>query len=63
RRDRAVGFLNPVVSLGFRLMPGVYDRLVAPLMTRLALGTTPVADHPGNLFEPQPEPEPAKDRT
>ncbi|HWJ66201.1 MAG TPA: SDR family NAD(P)-dependent oxidoreductase, partial [Nocardioides sp.] len=47
RRDRAVGFLNPVVSLGFRLMPGVYDRLVAPLMTRLALGTTPVADHPG----------------
>jgi short-subunit dehydrogenase len=61
RRERTVGFLNPVVSLGFRMFPGVYDRIVGPLMTRLALGKEPVADHPGNVFRSSPEPLPAKD--
>ncbi|KRB78428.1 hypothetical protein ASE01_03950 [Nocardioides sp. Root190] len=62
RRELPVGVFNPVISAGFRLFPGVYDRIVAPLVTRLALGDEPVADHPGNLFQSQPEPVPAKDR-
>ena len=62
RRERAVGLLNPVISLGFRLFPAVYDRIVAPLVTRLALADDPVADHPGNVFHSSPEPEPAKDQ-
>jgi short-subunit dehydrogenase len=62
RRERAVGVFNPVIALGFRLFPGVYDRIVAPLVSRLALGSDPVADHRGNLFQSQPEPIPAKDR-
>lgn len=56
RRERSVGLLNPVISAGFRLFPAVYDRIVAPLMSRLALADQPVADHCGNLFQPQPEP-------
>ena len=62
RRERSVGLLNPVISLGFRLFPAVYDRIVAPLVTRLALAGDPVADHPGNVFHSSPEPEPADDR-
>ncbi len=62
RRERAVGLLNPVISLGFRMFPAVYDRIVAPLVSRLALADDPVADHPGNVFHPSPEPEPAKDQ-
>ena len=61
RRERAVGILNPVISLGFRMFPAVYDRIVAPLVSRLALANDPVADHPGNVFHSSPEPEPAKD--
>jgi short-subunit dehydrogenase len=62
RRERTVGVLNPVISLGFRMFPAVYDRIVAPLVTRLALSDDPVADHPGNVFHSSPEPEPAKDQ-
>jgi len=56
RRERSVGFLNPMISAGFRLLPAVYDRIVAPLMSRLALDDQLVADHTGNLFEPKAEP-------
>lgn len=56
RRERSIGALNPLMSLGFRILPGVYDRIVAPLMTRLALDDSPVRDHAGNLFEASPEP-------
>lgn len=62
RRERNVGLFNPVISLGFRIFPAVYDRIVAPLVTRLALADIPVADHPGNVFHSSPEPEPAKDQ-
>lgn len=58
RRERSVGALNPLMSLGFRVVPAVYDRIVGPLMSRLALDDRPVAAHRGNLFEPTPEPGP-----
>lgn len=56
RRERSIGALNPLMSLGFRVFPAVYDRIVGPLMGRLALDDKVVADHSGNLFEPVPEP-------
>ena len=56
RRERSVGALNPLMSFGFRALPAVYDLIVGPLMTRLALDDTPVADHEGNAFEPMAEP-------
>lgn len=62
RRERSVGLFNPVISLGFRMFPALYDRIVAPLVSRLALADDPVADHSGNVFHTQPEPIPAKDQ-
>jgi NAD(P)-dependent dehydrogenase (short-subunit alcohol dehydrogenase family) len=56
RRERSVGLLNPLMSLGFRTMPAVYDLIVGPLMSRLALADEPVHDHPGYAFEPTAEP-------
>ena len=60
RREQPVGFLNPVISLGFRMFPAVYDRIVAPLVSRLALANEPVPDHPGNVFRSSPEPSPPR---
>lgn len=59
RRERPVGLLNPLVTTGFRLLPSVFDRVVGPLMRRVALADEPVAGHTGNLFDPTAEPEPA----
>lgn len=57
RRTRSVGLLNPAISLGFRVVPPVYDRIVGPLMNRLGIDSKPVQNHSGNLFEPLAEPE------
>jgi short-subunit dehydrogenase len=57
RRERSVGALNPLMSFGFRALPAVYDRIVGPLMNRLALDDKPVASHSGNLFDPIAEPD------
>ena len=54
RRDASVGLANPVVVLGFRLLPPVYDRLVLPLMRLGGLSRTPVPPNDGNLFAPDP---------
>lgn len=56
RRARSVGPLNPLISLGFRVAPPVYDRIVGPLMNKLAIDDRPVTNHPGNLFQPLAEP-------
>ncbi|MGR7026450.1 SDR family NAD(P)-dependent oxidoreductase [Geodermatophilus sp. URMC 62] len=56
RRLIQSGFANPVVILGFRLFPAVYDALVGPLLRVFALAdddrTEPT---PGNVFESRPE--------
>ena len=57
RRERSVGALNPLMSFGFRALPAVYDRIVGPLMSRLALADEHVPAHDGNLFTPLPEPD------
>jgi hypothetical protein len=33
-------------------MPALYDRLVTPLMSRIALAKEPVEPNPGNVLEP-----------
>ena len=55
RRLVQSGFANPVVILGFRLFPAVYDLLVAPLLRVFALADddrTPPTE--GNVFESRP---------
>jgi NAD(P)-dependent dehydrogenase (short-subunit alcohol dehydrogenase family) len=55
RRLVQSGFANPVVILGFRLFPAVYDLLVGPLLRVFALADddrTPPTE--GNVFESRP---------
>lgn len=54
RREVSVGIANPVVLLGFRALPAVYDALVAPLMRVGGLDRREIAPHDGNVFAPQP---------
>ena len=55
RRERSVGIANPVVVLGFRLLPAVFDLAVAPLMKLAGLSRRPVPPHPGNVLTAHPE--------
>jgi NAD(P)-dependent dehydrogenase (short-subunit alcohol dehydrogenase family) len=50
RRMVQAGFLNPLVMAGFRILPGVYDRLVGPLFQQLALAKDDVPPTEGNVF-------------
>lgn len=61
-RDANVGFANHLMVLGFRALPGVYDRLVGPLMRLLGQGRARVDDHPGNVHEPVPHLEDVRGR-
>ncbi len=55
RRVVQSGILNPLVTAGFRLFPGVYDALVGPLLQRLAIADDDVPPTEGNVFESNPE--------
>jgi NAD(P)-dependent dehydrogenase (short-subunit alcohol dehydrogenase family) len=56
RRLIQSGFANPVVILGFRLFPAVYDALVGPLLRVFALADDDrTGPTPGNVFESRPE--------
>ena len=54
RREISVGVANPVVILGFRALPAVFDALVLPLMRLGGLSRRPVEAHDGNVFAPRP---------
>lgn len=54
RRERSVGLANPLVILGFRALPGVFDRIVTPLMRIGGLEREAAPDGPGNVFDPTP---------
>jgi hypothetical protein len=54
RRQVQAGFFNPLITAGFRLVPGVYDALVAPLLQRLAIADDDVPPTEGNVFRSQP---------
>jgi NAD(P)-dependent dehydrogenase (short-subunit alcohol dehydrogenase family) len=55
RRVVQAGFLNPVITAGFRLFPGVYDLLVGPLLQRMAIADDDVPARVGNVFESRPQ--------
>lgn len=55
RRMVHVGPVNLLTVTGYRLLPGLYDRLVGPLVDRSALRGPLVADSAGNVHAPQPE--------
>jgi NAD(P)-dependent dehydrogenase (short-subunit alcohol dehydrogenase family) len=51
RRYVHAGFLNPLVIAGFRLVPGIYDALVGPLLKTFAVARDEVGPTDGNVFE------------
>lgn len=55
RRLVQAGVLNPLVIAGFRLLPGVYDALVGPLLRTFATAGDEAAPTEGNVFESRPE--------
>lgn len=52
RREVSVGLANPVMVLGFRLLPAVFDVMVTPLMALLGQSRRPVEPGPGNVLSP-----------
>lgn len=54
RREIGVGPANWLMVTGFRVLPGVYDAFVAPMMRVLGQGSSRVPPNPGNVFEPVP---------
>src|SRR5215217_5756860 len=54
RRVVQAGIFNPIITAGFRLLPGVYDYLVGPLLQRMAIANDDVPPTEGNVFESQP---------
>jgi NAD(P)-dependent dehydrogenase (short-subunit alcohol dehydrogenase family) len=54
RRMVQAGLFNPVITAAFRLVPGVYDYLVGPLLQRLAIADDDVPPTEGNVFESKP---------
>jgi NAD(P)-dependent dehydrogenase (short-subunit alcohol dehydrogenase family) len=55
RRMVQAGVFNPLITAGFRLLPGVYDALVGPLLQRMAIADDDVAPTEGNVFESRPD--------
>jgi len=61
-RDISAGPLNSVMVAGFRLVPGVFDLLVGPMMRVLGQGREAVEDNAGNVFDPIPSKESVRGR-
>ena len=54
RRIVQAGFFNQLITAGFRLVPGVFDVLVGPLLQRMAIADDDVPPTEGNVFESRP---------
>jgi NAD(P)-dependent dehydrogenase (short-subunit alcohol dehydrogenase family) len=54
RRVVQAGLFNPLITAGFRLLPGVFDVLVGPLLQRMAIANDDVPPTEGNVFESKP---------
>lgn len=52
RREISLGLANPVMVLGFRMLPPAFDFLVTPLMRLLGQSRQEVEPGPGNVLEP-----------
>ena len=55
RRLVQAGFVNPVIVAGFRLLPGVYDALVGPLLRLVGIENNEVPPTEGNVFASRPQ--------
>jgi len=55
RREVSVGVANPVIVLGFRAVPAIFDALVEPLMRAGGLSRRTVPPNSGNVLAPRPE--------
>ncbi len=53
-RETNVGPANSITVLGFRFLPGVFDRIVSPLMRAGGLSPQEVDHTAGNVLQPQP---------
>jgi len=53
-RERSVGIANPVVVLGFRVLPAIFDLAVGPLMKLGGLSRRPLAAYAGAVLAPNP---------
>ena len=53
RRIVQAGIFNPLITAGFRLVPGVFDVLVGPLLQRMAISDDAIPPTEGNVFESQ----------
>jgi short-subunit dehydrogenase len=62
RRTISVGAANWLIEAGFLALPGLFDRLVAPLMSVAGLARGRVEPHSGNLWEPTPAGESVRGR-
>ena len=51
-REASVGVANRLIVTGFRLLPGVYDRAVGPLLRLAGLTRQSIGPTEGNVFEP-----------
>jgi short-subunit dehydrogenase len=54
QRDLNVGMANRFMVFGFRVLPGVFDVLVGPLMRLLGQGRASVVANSGNVHTPVP---------
>ncbi|WP_116450269.1 SDR family NAD(P)-dependent oxidoreductase [Blastococcus litoris] len=54
RRIVQSGIFNPLITAGFRLVPGVFDLLVGPLLQRMAIANDDSPPTEGNVFESRP---------
>jgi short-subunit dehydrogenase len=55
RRLSQAGFANPLVILGFRLFPAVFDALVGPLLRIFGYAHDGAGPTEGNVFVPRPD--------
>ncbi|MGY2001781.1 SDR family NAD(P)-dependent oxidoreductase [Blastococcus sp. SYSU DS1024] len=55
RRIVQAGAFNPLITAGFRFLPGLYDVLVEPLLRRLAMAGDETEPTEGNVFRSRPE--------
>jgi hypothetical protein len=54
RRSTSVGWTNPLIRLGFSMVPTVYDALVGPLMRLGGLSRERAEANSGNVLAPLP---------
>src|SRR3954453_1354993 len=55
RRLVQAGLFNPLITAGFRFLPGVFDRLAEPLLRLLGIAPVEVSPTEGNVFSSRPE--------